>query len=128
MTSREFVRKWVDKAEENLRAAEVLAKSGMYAAACFHAQQAAEMALKGLLIKLAGIQPFTHSLVEIAEKVMEYSTVRLPDVNELRWLQEHYLQTRYPNARLSEYVAEEAERAVRIAAEVVKAVSEEIRR
>jgi HEPN domain-containing protein len=128
LTSREFVRKWVEKAEENLRAAEVLAERGMYAAACFHAQQAAEMALKGLLINLAGIQPLTHLLVEIAEKVMEYSTVRLPDVNELRWLQEHYLQTRYPNARLSEYVAEEAERAVRIAAEVVKAVNEEIRR
>jgi len=126
--SREFVRKWIEKAEENLRAAEVLMEGGMYAAACFHAQQAAEMALKGLLINLAGIQPLTHSLVEIAERVREHSTISLPHVSELRWLQEHYLQTRYPNARLSEYVAEEAERAVRIAAEVVKAVSEEIRR
>ncbi len=128
MGSREFVRKWIEKAEENLRAAEVLMERGMYAAACFHAQQAAEMALKGLLINLAGIQPLTHSLVEIAERVREHSTIILPHVSELRWLQEHYLQTRYPNARLSEYVAEEAERAVRIAAEVVKAVSEEIRR
>jgi HEPN domain-containing protein len=52
----------------------------------------------------------------------------LPDERELRWLQEHYLQALYPNARLSEYTAEEAERAVRIAAEVVQAVKAEIRR
>ncbi len=124
----QYVLKWVGKAEENLRAAEAMVERGIYAAACSHAQQAAEMALKGLSIHLAGIQPLTHSLAEIAQRLREHSSIRLPDDNELRWLQEHYLQARYPNARISDYTADEAERAIRIAAEVVRSVKAEIHR
>ncbi len=124
----QHVLRWRAKAEENLRAAEAMIDKGLYAAACFHAQQAAEMALKGILIHLEGVQPLTHSLAEMAQMLKRHHSIMLPDERELRWLQEHYLQARYPNARLSEYTAEEAERAVRIAAEVVQAVKAEMRR
>jgi HEPN domain-containing protein len=79
---------------------------GLYAAACFHTWRAAEM----------------------AQMLKRHHSIRLWDERELRWLQEHYLQARNPNARLSEYTAEDAERAVRIAAEVVQAVKAEMRR
>jgi HEPN domain-containing protein len=38
----------------------------------------------------------------------------LPSIDDLRWLQEHYLQSRYPNARLSDYTREEAVKAVEV--------------
>jgi len=64
----------------------------------------------------------------MAQMLKRHNSIRLWDERELRWLQEHYLQARYPNARLAEYTAEYAERAVRIAAEVVQAVKAEMRR
>ena len=126
MGAREYVLRWVRKAEENLRAAYAMVDKGIYSAACFHAQQAAEMALKGIMIHLEGTQPLTHALAEMARMLKGRHSIALPDERELRWLQEHYLQARYPNARLSEYTAEEAERAISIAAEVVQTVKAEM--
>jgi HEPN domain. len=37
-------------------------------------------------------------------------------------LQEHYLQARYPNARMSEYTEDEAEKAIGTGRRVVEAV------
>jgi len=52
-------RLWLSNAETDLELAREIA--GRYASrACFHAQQSAEMALKGLLIALADDHPRTH--------------------------------------------------------------------
>jgi HEPN domain-containing protein len=40
--------------------------------------------------------------------------LKLPSIDDLRWLQEHYLQSKYPNARLSDYTREEAVKAVEV--------------
>ncbi len=116
------LRRWVEKAEENLRVAEVNRMNGFFAAACFHAQQAAELALKALIIFKRGYQPFTHSLVELAKELPEEALQALPGIEDLRWLQEHYLQARYPNARMSEYTEDEADRAVALGRRVVEVV------
>ncbi len=57
-------RGWLDKADDDLRVASVILASqiGVEWAACFHAQQSAEKALKGLLVHLAIDFPKTHSL------------------------------------------------------------------
>jgi len=96
--------KWFRKAlsfEEEAR--DNLAK-GRYDLACFSAQQASELRLKGLLIKLTGLKPYTHVLSELAEAIKE-SGVSVPrEVIECCFeLEEHYLQSRYPDARLNEY-------------------------
>jgi len=112
LLSSEHVKRWLRRAEENLRAAEVALKENLYAFSCFHAQQAAELALKAFIIFRKGYQPFTHLLTELADEVSDAASLRLPSAEELRWLQEHYVQSRYPNARLSEYTGEEALKAV----------------
>jgi HEPN domain-containing protein len=116
------LRRWIEKAEENLRVAEVDRNNGYHAAACFHAQQAAELALKALVIFRKGYQPFTHSLVELAKELHDDVLRSLPGIEDLRWLQEHYLQARYPNARMSEYTEDEAQRAIAIGRRVVEVV------
>jgi len=46
---------WLDDAEDDLAAAKELYRAGRFAKACFLAQQAAEKALKALLIKRGGV-------------------------------------------------------------------------
>ena len=55
---------WLSKADDDLRVAEVILSGeiGVEWAACFHAQQAAEKALKGVLVHLGIDFPRSHSL------------------------------------------------------------------
>lgn len=126
LLSSELVKRWLRKAEENLRLAEVALKEGFYAFSCFHSQQAAELALKTLIILRKGYQPFTHLLTELAAEASDAAALRLPSTEDLRWLQEHYVQSRYPNARLSEYTDGEALKAVEIGRRVLDEVKREV--
>jgi len=112
--ARRIGKEWFRKALENLKAAKVLLERGLYASSYFHSQQAAEMALKALIVLKSGVQPFTHSLIELLKQASRFVEMNL-DRSDLAWLQDHYLQARYPNTRLSEYTLEEAERALNIA-------------
>jgi HEPN domain-containing protein len=55
---------WLSKANDDLRVARVILSGefGVEWAACFHAQQAAEKALKGVLVHLGIDFPKSHSL------------------------------------------------------------------
>lgn len=122
----EYLKRWLRKAEENLRLAEAALKEELYAFSCFHSQQAAELALKALIILRKGYQPFTYLLTELAAEVSDAAALKLPSADDLRWLQEHYVQSRYPNARLSDYTEEEAVKAVEIGRRVLNEVKREI--
>jgi HEPN domain-containing protein len=58
---------WLQKAQSDLHTArQLLATDGPYDTACFHAQQAAEKALKAVLAQEAQQIPRTHDLGELA--------------------------------------------------------------
>lgn len=89
---------WLEAAGVDLRAAAVLLNEEIFELACFHAQQAVEKALKGLLVERSGTHPKGHSLEQL---------LSMPEVSEEergRWraesrrLDEYYLPTRYPDA------------------------------
>ena len=82
--------------------------------------------MKALIILLKGYLPFTHLLTELAAELSEVEALKLPSIDDLRWLQEHYLQSRYPNARLSDYTREEAVKAVEMGRRVLNEVKREI--
>ena len=108
------VGRWFEKAERFRRAAYSELEAGRYDIACFMAQQAAELALKGCLIRLTGSRPYTHLLSELLEILFRVSGER--DEGALacaRVLEEHHLQARYPNARMKDYLRAEAEEAIR---------------
>jgi len=64
--NRDLARGWLEKARSDLYAVErLLDGNGPYDAACFHAQQAIEKAMKALLAKIGQPIPRTHDLDEL---------------------------------------------------------------
>lgn len=60
---------WQRRARRNARAAAAMLENGFADMAAFHAQQAAEFALKALEIQLSGRFTRTHDLTELARRV-----------------------------------------------------------
>lgn len=111
---------WLEKAERFRRYAREDLKRGRFDSASFYAQQAAELMLKALLIKLTGARPLTHSTSELLTMLSKALGRELTDsaVRCAEELEQHYVQARYPDARVSEYRQWEAERAVECMEEV----------
>ncbi|CAN5711104.1 HEPN domain-containing protein [soil metagenome] len=88
-------RKEADRAQEGARAQ---AAVGLHNWACFSAEQAAQLAIKGLLHGL-GSGPWGHDLVRLGELMTEEG-VEIPAavMDALRRLGRHYIPARYPDA------------------------------
>jgi HEPN domain-containing protein len=89
-------RDWWEQAARDLGHAHHSVDAGDYEWASFAAHQAAEKALKSILMK-AGGEPWGHSLTTLAE---EWSTVEpgaTAVLDAARRLDKHYLPARYPN-------------------------------
>jgi HEPN domain-containing protein len=82
--------RWLEKAEEHLRLAKLAMENGIYSLSCFHSQQAAEGALKGVLMAFARVHPLAHSLVRLAEEAGSLKGLRLPPSDELEELKEEF--------------------------------------
>ena len=119
----EVVRRWVQKAENDLITAEHSLKLGEncpYDTVCFHAQQCAEKYLKALLALKWVDFPKTHDLVELA--AMMPPEIRLEvELLELKELSPYAVEVRYPDD-WSPLTRERAVRAVHIAHKVRLAV------
>jgi HEPN domain-containing protein len=116
---------WLRRARSNLE----IAKSGrrahvMVEDLCFEAQQAAETALKALLLYLSGDYPRTHAFALLLNRLAHHVSVP-PAVREVVELTDHAVQVRYPGdyTPVSE---EEYQRAIMLAERVLAWVSDEI--
>lgn len=97
MGRREQARWWMRTAEGDLDAARLLADGGRHNLAAFHAQQAAEKALKAVLARRGrGLR--THAATELLVELRE-AGASPPDGLDTpaRRLDLHYVQSRYPN-------------------------------
>jgi len=120
-------REWLNRARSNL----ARAKGGIYIPnvyledLCFDAQQAAEKALKALLI-YRGVQfPYTHDLAELLG-LAEQAGQDVPDaVRQVARLTRYAVVARYPGL-FEPVTPEEYEEAVDIAEGVVRWVQEAI--
>ncbi|MER3409071.1 MAG: DNA-binding protein [Thermoleophilia bacterium] len=92
------LRRWREEADRALRSARIQAEAGVANWACFLAEQAAQLGLKGLLHGL-GRGPWGHDLVRLAEMVSA-AGVELPAAvsDSLKRLSRHYIPARYPDA------------------------------
>jgi len=84
---------WLRFAQEDLRMAELALPDGIYNQVCFHAQQCAEKAIKGLLAFQGVAPPRTHRIADLLSLVKN----DLFDV-EVQLLDRFYIPTRYPDA------------------------------
>jgi HEPN domain-containing protein len=92
--------RWLDTSRGDLATARILRSNGRYAHACFHAQQAAEKALKSLWYR-AGQDPWGHSVQQLIEGLAALDQDchgRLaPLMKDGALLDRFYIPTRYPN-------------------------------
>lgn len=97
MSARQESTWWIRTAESDLRGARRLAETGVFHLAAFHAQQAAEKALKAVLTA-RGKTHRTHACTALFRRLDELG-VDVPEelVGAGRRLDLHYIQSRYPN-------------------------------
>ena len=94
------MRQWLAGADNDIEAGEAIVGRVMrsYEAASFHAQQAAEKALKALLIRHQVEFPKTHDLGELL-RLAEPMAAGIPqELGDAQRLNRHAVDTRYPTS------------------------------
>jgi len=124
---REVAGRWLAMAADDLGAARLLLASTDIGAevAGFHAQQAAEKALKAMLVAAAADVPRTHDLDRLHSLVCEAvgdERIELPGGDDLAWLTQLGLGGRYPDGTMStESDRADVQRAIDLASIIVAA-------
>jgi len=98
--SRAEGRRWVLTARYDLDAARLLTDNGMFSLACFHCQQAAEKAVKGMHY-FFGLDPWGHSVAKLIADLMDKKLNVPAEIiavqNDAAPLDQFYISKRYPN-------------------------------
>ncbi len=121
----EIPQEWFRNAKSDLRIAEIaMVNPGiLFEDACFHAEQCAEKALKALLTHLDISFPRTHAIEVLLDLLATAGIVVPPNIDEADTLTQYAVQTRYPG-KWEAIDREETEKAILIAADVLKWVEE----
>ncbi len=120
------LRRWLRYAEDDLRAAEVLLEQGgVPRASCFHAQQAAEKAIKAVFVFLQVDFPFTHNLDRLRDLLPDGWTLK-EDFPDLARLSAWAVEPRYPGDVI-EATHHDAETAVEQARNIYETTLEDLK-
>jgi len=88
---------WLRQARSDFEVAELMEQRGFHSQACYHYGQAAEKALKGLLIALGTLPPYSHSLDRLVDALSEQGIDTEPLQGlHLKALTRMNSETRYP--------------------------------
>jgi len=119
-------REWLNRALSDLLIAKS-EKEGIYLEdLCFHAQQAAEKAVKALLIKNNIGFPYVHDISQLLT-LLENAGLKIPEtIRQVETLTRFAVFTRYPGIA-SPVIREEYEEALKIAEEVLRWVEKQMR-
>ena len=122
-------RRWIDEAAAELKATEYLQRGSFFNLACFHAQQAAEKAVKGFLRARGVEDPWGHSVGNLLADAGTYDATISPLQPLGASLDKFYIPTRYPNG-LPGGIPSNAytDREARDAFDMAKQVVDEMRR
>lgn len=120
------LRAWLKQAENDLAMADYARDGAFFAQCCYHSAQAAEKALKGLLIALGEEPPHSHSLDRLVDRLAGVG-VRVEPLRELRLktLSRMTTASRYPDgeeAPVDLFDAADCEEALEIAGGVLQVV------
>ncbi len=112
-------REWLNRARSNLALAKAKRKGVYLEDLCFDAQQAAEKAIKALLIKVDVDFPYVHDLAELLT-LLEKSGQKIPtSIRQAEGLSRYAVFTRYPGMG-PQIKQKEYKEAVKIAGQVVR--------
>lgn len=87
---------WMTRAEANLALAKVIAPGVLFEDLCFQAQQAAEKALKAVLIARSGKCPFVHDLDRLLADISTLGLEVSEELDAASVLSRYAVETRYP--------------------------------
>lgn len=87
--------RWLQFAREDLQVAELAFAASIYNQTCFHSQQCAEKAIKGLLLLQGKTPPRTHLLGDLLALLAPDPFTSSLDI---QLLDRFYIPTRYPDA------------------------------
>jgi len=89
---------WMRQANSDWAVAELTAEQGFHSQACYHYGQAAEKALKALLISLGSLPPYSHVLERLVDS-LESAGLDVQPLREIRLkaLSRMNSETRYPS-------------------------------
>lgn len=90
--------RWLQFAKEDLRIVPILIRENAFNMACFHAQQAAEKALKAVLVHYVGGIPKVHQLSELLQLAIPAMANLKKFETTVLQLDQYYIPTRYPDA------------------------------
>ena len=119
---KEEVKRWINKAEDDLRKAVDNFKIKNYDLTSFLCQQAVEKALKAILIEKTGKFPKIHDLIKLG-KLINIDEVLL---KECEILNPVYIKTRYPDINNEKYTAKESKKDIEIAKKVLEWIKKNI--
>lgn len=88
-------KRWLQFAGEDFQMAELAMQERIYNQACFHSQQCAEKAVKGLLLLQGKTPPRTHLLGDLLTLLDSNPFTNSLDI---QLLDRFYIPTRYPDA------------------------------
>ena len=85
------------QAKSDFEVGQLTQAQGFHSQACYHYSQAAEKSLKGLLIALGTLPPYSHSLDRLAEAIREQGLdTAVLEALHLKALSRMNSETRYP--------------------------------
>lgn len=112
-------REWLNRARSNLIQAEEKDPRIYLEDRCFNAQQAAEKAIKGVLLHRGARSPYVHDLSELLKLLKETGEDVPDEVLDARELSNYAVATRYPGPA-EPVTQKEYREAVKMAERVVK--------
>jgi HEPN domain-containing protein len=119
-------REWLNRARSNLLQAKAQRRGVYLEDLCFSAQQAAEKAIKALLIKYDVKFPYTHDLAKLLP-LLEKAGQKIPkSIRQAEQLSRFAVFTRYPGIGPA-IKEEEYKESVKIAAAVVRWAAKELK-
>tara|TARA_Y100000310_G_C20648884_1_gene798255 strand:+ start:1772 stop:2137 length:366 start_codon:yes stop_codon:yes gene_type:complete len=119
---KEEVKRWWDKAKDDVIKAKDNLSMDHYDLASFLCQQAVEKALKAAIIKKKKIIPKIHDLVKLA-KLADLDKGLIGSCERLTYV---YIDSRYPDTGTKEYTKSETEEDIEAANKIIKWIEEKL--
>lgn len=111
---------WLGRAKGDLALAQVeLPAGGFYEDLCFHAQQAAEKAIKAVFVRQGWSFPYVHNLGVLVAELERQGLAVPPEVKDAVPLTAYAYEARYPDVPAPVTAAERGQ-AVNLASRVVR--------
>lgn len=118
---------WLEKADRDIKSARVLKQNDCgNDVVAFHSQQAIEKSLKGFLLKKIGRVVEGHSLIYLCKEASNYCVEFKKHLKDCAFVNQYYIETRYPADVQLIVSDEEAEECITIAKEINKMVIDNI--